>query len=234
MNSISDDIPIQANDESLSQSQLVSISEENGENGETSFSGRNNLVRSSKEILKTHKVPFPGFKKLKDKEKDKEKDKDKDNVDKQMATGKNQSSKNGNILNMDGVKENVIIAATKQLTKKDKRSSFQAASIDVSDVGHFVDKTSPMLQNKRKSSSVDVNGPTDSVQMQTFANGSSVIVEERKINETISENSSTTEKSPDSIINQQRASVVIDQNGKATTVANNNNNNNNNIQMSHI
>lgn len=73
-----DDIPIQAGDESASSnvSQLISITEESESGGNTTTEAplgmRNNLVRSSKEILKTHKVPFPGFKK---KDKDKEKDK---------------------------------------------------------------------------------------------------------------------------------------------------------------
>lgn len=74
-----DDIPIQAGDEGATSnlSQLISITEESetsGGGGGTSepLGMRNNLVRSSKEILKTHKVPFPGFKK---KDKDKEKDK---------------------------------------------------------------------------------------------------------------------------------------------------------------
>lgn len=76
-----DDIPIQAGDETGvgNVSQLISITEESeptggGSTTETPLGMRNNLVRSSKEILKTHKVPFPGFKK-KDKDKEKEKDK---------------------------------------------------------------------------------------------------------------------------------------------------------------
>lgn len=76
---MTDDIPIQAGDESGAGnlSQLISITEESEPTGgssttETQLGMRNNLVRSSKEILKTHKVPFPGFKK---KDKDKEKDK---------------------------------------------------------------------------------------------------------------------------------------------------------------
>lgn len=67
---------------SNNMSQLVSITEESEAisgtgTTEPQLGIRNNLVRSSKEILKTHKA-FPGFKKLKDKEKDKDKDKDKD------------------------------------------------------------------------------------------------------------------------------------------------------------
>lgn len=60
-----DDIPIQAGDESGAGnvSQLISITEESEPTGsssttETQLGMRNNLVRSSKEILKTHKVPF--------------------------------------------------------------------------------------------------------------------------------------------------------------------------------
>lgn len=84
------------------------------------------------------------------------------------------------------MKDSVIIAATKQLTKKDKRGSnaaLQAASIDVSDAT-YLDKASPSLQIKRKSSSVDVtNGPLtsiDHVQLSTFANGNPIITEETR------------------------------------------------------
>lgn len=100
-------------------------------------------------------------------------------------SGTKVQSKNGNIFS-DGIKDAVIIAATKQLTKKDKRGStaaLQAASIDVSDAT-YLEKASPSLQMKRKSSSVDVtNGPLasiDQVQLSTFANGNPVIAEETK------------------------------------------------------
>lgn len=90
-------------------------------------------------------------------------------------------SKNGNIFS-DGMKDSVIIAATKQLTKKDKRGSLQTVSIDTSDTS-YLDKASPSLQVKRKSSSIDVtsNGPNiDLVQMSSFSNGNPVIAEEGK------------------------------------------------------
>lgn len=97
-----------------------------------------------------------------------------------ISNAKPQSNKNGNIFS-DGVKESVIIAATKQLTKKDKRvssSALQAVSMDASD-SMYLDKVSPSTQIKRKSSSVDVtsNGPI--VQMSTFSNGNSIIAEEK-------------------------------------------------------
>lgn len=94
-----------------------------------------------------------------------------------------QSSKNGNIFT-DGMKDSVIIAATKQLTKKDKRGSnaaLQAASIDTSDTSYLDKSSSPSLQVKRKSSSIDVtsNGPNiDLVQLSSFANGNPIITEE--------------------------------------------------------
>lgn len=98
-------------------------------------------------------------------------------------SGAKVQSKNGNIFT-DGMKDSVIIAATKQLTKKDKRGSnaaLQAVSIDVSDTLYLQDKASPSLQVKRKSSSIDVtsNGPNlDLVQMSSFANGNPIINEE--------------------------------------------------------
>lgn len=185
---------------SNNMSQLVSITEEpeaisGSGTTETQLGIRNNLVRSSKEILKTHKA-FPGFKKLKDKEKDKDKaDIDEDTDKKKKSIGslanvstntstisntKLQSNKSGNIFS-DGAKESVIIAATKQLTKKDKRFSstaLQTTSVDAID-STYLEKVSPSTQIKRKSSSVDVasNGPI--VQMSTFSNGNSSIAEEK-------------------------------------------------------
>lgn len=222
----SDDIPIQAGDESLNQSALLSISEET-EGGEAQLGTRNNLVRSSKEILKTHKVPFSGFKKTKDKEKDKEKEKEKEkDSGSTNVNSKNQSSKNGSILNMDGMKEAVIVAATKQLTRKDKKNSLQM-SLDTSD------GSAASLQVKRKSSSVDAttNGPSlDLVPMQSFTNGNAIIAEEQKIIDAIVDEIAVgTEKSPDVVINQQpqRAALIVDQNGKTSTT-------NNNMQISQV
>lgn len=209
-----DDIPIQLSDElnaSNNTSQLVSITEESeaisgGSNTEPQLGMRNNLVRSSKEILKTHKVPFPGFKKLKDKEKDKDKDTSGNSASTTSilsATGstiiagaKLQSNKNGNIFT-DGVKESVIIAATKQLTKKDKRASsatLQTASIDVGDSTYLDKGASPSMQIKRKSNSIDVTSNGPMVQMQTFSNGNSIITEEKLITPTITTSIITSSK----------------------------------------
>lgn len=215
----SDDIPIQAGDESLNQSALLSISEET-EASESQLGTRNNLVRSSKEILKTHKVAFSGFKKLKDKEKDK------DSGGNANVISKNQLSKNGSLLNMDGMKESVIVAATKQLTRKDKKNSLQMSSVDASEVSAYADKASPLLQIKRKSSSIDLinNGPSlDLVQMQSFTNGNSIIIEEKKtIDANVDDIVAGAEKSPDVIIQQQqRTSLIVDQNGKTSTTHSN-------------
>lgn len=104
-----------------------------------------------------------------------------------QTIGTKNQSKNGNIFS-DGIKDAVIIAATKQLTKKDKRGSsaaLQTVSVDTSD-SMYLEKTSPSMQMKRKSSSIDVtiNGPTintiDLVQMSSFSNGNPVINEEVK------------------------------------------------------
>lgn len=217
-----DDIPIQVSDDTLNQSALLSISEET-EGGESQLGTRNNLVRSSKEILKTHKVPFSGFKKLKDKEKDKDKD-----GATSTASSRSQSSKNGSILNMDGMKESVIVAATKQLTRKEKKNSLQMNSIDASDASVHADKASPLLQIKRKSSSVDVNGPShDIVQMQPFTNGNSIIVEEKRTVDAIADDVvGEIEKMADAVISQ-RTSLIVDQNGKTSTT-------NNNMQISQV
>lgn len=136
-------------------------------------------------------------------------------------------SKNGNIFS-DGMKDSVIIAATKQLTKKDKRGSsaaLQTASIDASDAT-YLDKASPSLQMKRKSSSVDVtlNGPMtsiDHVQLSTFANGNPVINEEGKPS-SISANGDY--NTVDGNINDSDLSSMISEhnNSKPASTANNN------------
>lgn len=235
-----DDIPIQAGDESTSANnqsqlnQLLSITEETETIDQQLIGTRNHLVRSSKEILRTHKVPFPGFKKSKDKDKEKE-----TNSSNTNATNKNQQSKNGGLFSADGIKDSVIIAATKQLTKKEKKASMQAASIDTTDTTSHNDKTSPLLQIKRKSSSVDVtsNGPiistNDIVQMQTFANGNSMILEE-KMHDVLttggtmvttlesSDHKSLEQSSTSELINgPQRNSMIVDHNSSKSTSLNN-------------
>lgn len=257
---------------------MISITEESemtGTNSNTteSLGMRNNLVRSSKEILKTHKVPFPGFKK---KDKDKEKDKSvsnsflmcailvsskgriekknnkfhmkwlilKDgvnatsgagtgsasasNVSSSTTGGTKTQSKNGNIT-FDSMKDSMIIAATKQLTKKDKRGStvaLQAASVDISDASMYLEKASPSLQIKRKSSSVEVtsNGPINSIDMvpmSSFANGNPVINEEGANGDYSAVDINTTETNSDlSSINNSKPATT------ATT--------NNNIQISQV
>lgn len=236
--SFTDDIPIQAGDESTSANnqsqlnQLLSITEES-ESADPQIGTRNNLVRSSKEILRTHKVPFSGFKKSKDKDKEKETSSNSAN-----ATNKNQQTKNGGLFSTDGNKDSVIIAATKQLMKKEKKASMQAASIDATDIITHNDKTSPLLQIKRKSASIDVtpNGPItstiDIVQMQTFANGNSVIVEEKMVDVLINSTTLTTLESGDHMSPEQcstsesnngpqRNSMIIDHNNSKSTSLNN-------------
>lgn len=210
---------------------MVSITEE-GESGSTDsqLGMRNSLVRSSKEILKTHKVPFSGFKKLKDK--DKEKDKEVVGSGATMAMNANNNGgissatkpqliKNGSI-SIDGAKESMILAATKQLTKKDKKLSsagLQSLNMDASD-STYLDKTSPLLQMKRKSSSVDVtfNGTTVSnsidIQMSAFANGAA----NGDLVTTVDANMLNNELITD------LASAVIDANSSKTTNASTTNN----------
>lgn len=137
-------------------------------------------------------------------------------------------SKNGNIFS-DGM----ILATTKQLTKKDKRGSSAAlqafASIDTSDAT-YLDKSSPLLQTKRKSSSIDMtlNGPSiDLMQISSFANGNSVINEEIKPSPTsangeympIESNLTDTNSDLSSIISEHNNS---NKSANVSTTANNN------------
>lgn len=95
-----------------------------------------------------------------------------------ISNTKPQSNKNGNIFS-EGVKESVVIAATKQLTKKDKRNSSTALVVMDATDSTYLEKVSPSTQIKRKSSSVDItsNGPI--VQMSTFSNGNSIMADEK-------------------------------------------------------
>lgn len=136
-------------------------------------------------------------------------------------SGAKVQSKNGNIFS-DGMKDSVIIAATKQLTKKDKRGSnaaLQVASIDTSDTS-YLDKASPSLQVKRKSSSIDAttNGPNlDLVQMSSFANGNPIISEEIKPSPTSANGDYTNVDGTDADL-----STSIENSSKPASTANNN------------
>lgn len=139
-------------------------------------------------------------------------------------------SKNGNIFS-DGIKDAVIIAATKQLTKKDKRGSsaaLQTVSIDASD-STYLEKTSPSMQTKRKSSNVEValNGPVNSidlVQMSSFANGNPVINEEGKPSPTSANGDYTTVDASLTDTNSDLSSIISEHNNsnKPATATNNN------------
>lgn len=141
------------------------------------------------------------------------------------------------------MKESVIIAATKQLTKKDKKNSsagLQTVSIDAGD-SVYLDKASPSLQFKRKSSSVDItsNGPVtsiDLVQMPSYANGNSIISEEKTTKApglvvsvgngsgdytSIIDGNGSIEK------NSDLSSIIVDHNSSKTTA-------NNNMQISQV
>lgn len=142
-------------------------------------------------------------------------------------------SKNGNIFS-DGM----ILATTKQLTKKDKRGSsaaLQTVSIDASD-STYLDKTSPLLQTKRKSSSVDVtlNGPSiDLVQMSAFANGNPVINEEIKPSPTSTNGDYIPNEGNLTDTNSDLSSIISEHNNSNKTVTVSTTANNN-MQISQV
>lgn len=146
-------------------------------------------------------------------------------------------SKNGNIFS-DSIKDAVIIAATKQLTKKDKRGSnaaLQTVSIDATDAT-YLEKTSPSLQMKRKSSSVDVtsNGPMtsiDLVPLSTFANGNPVISEEIKSSPISANGDYTTVEGNLTDTNSDRSSILCEHNNTKSATASTANNN---MQISQV
>lgn len=203
-----DDIPIQSTEEA--NQQMASITEEN--EADLQIGSRNVLIRSSKEILKTHKVPFPGFKKKdKDKDKDRDKDKDKDKETKDNSSGgKSPAIKNGNIFS-DNKESPVITAINKPFMKKEKRASLQTSSVDATDF-NLVDKTSPTANIKRKSSSIDVVNTitADIMQLQSFANGSVIIEEKSDADGNGIVDAMNTESNNVS----QRSSIIVDHNAK--------------------
>lgn len=144
-------------------------------------------------------------------------------------------SKNGGIFT-DGIKDTMIIAATKQLTKKDKRgstSALQTTSIDTSDAT-YLDKSSPSLQAKRKSNSVDVtsNGPMAGIDLaqMSFSNGNPVINEEAKPSPTSANGDYTAGEGNLTDINSDLSSIISEHNSKPVTVSTANNN----IQISQV
>lgn len=146
------------------------------------------------------------------------------------VSGVKVQSKNGNIFS-EGMKDSVIIAATKQLTKKDKRGSnaaLQTVSLDTSDTS-YLDKASPSLQVKRKSSSIDVtlNGPNiDLVQMSSFSNGNPVINEEGKPSPTSANGDYTNVESTDTDLSSIHGDAHNTSKSASTT--------NNNMQISQV
>lgn len=115
---------------------LVSISEES--ENDPQFGHRNTGNRGSKDNPKVHKVPFPAFKKSKDKDKDGN-----------SIGGKNSMSKN------NGLASNEKETSKIQHNKKDKYASRGSlpASGDSTD---GLDKVSPMPIIKRKNSQIDL------------------------------------------------------------------------------
>lgn len=132
----------------------------------------------------------------------------------------------------------MILATTKQLTKKDKRGSsaaLQTVSIDASD-STYLDKTSPLLQTKRKSSSVDVtlNGPSiDLVQMSAFANGNPVINEEIKPSPTSANGDYIPNEGNLTDTNSDLSSIISEHNNSNKTVTVSTTANNN-MQISQV
>ncbi|KAG4078815.1 hypothetical protein HA402_015405 [Bradysia odoriphaga] len=178
-----DDIPIQgAKDD---PSQLLAITEEL--ETEPTLANRNTTNRGSKENPKLHKVPFPGFKKSKDKE------------------AKNVTTRNGSI------PETMAKEPTKSLINKlTNRVSNQVSA----DVGDGLDRQLPPLKQKNSSNDI-INGALvgEIVPMQSLTNGganSDDKMQTESHNTSLDTSDSVETTSPDESISTQRNSLTVE------------------------
>lgn len=183
MNSpIPDDIPIQgAKDD---PSQLVAITEEL--ETEPTLGNRNTTHRGSKENTKLHKVPFPGFKKSKDKE------------------TKGVATKNG------AIPEPTAKEPTKSLINKLTNRGSNQVSVDIGD-GFPTGQLPPL---KQKNSSNDVlNGAIEIVPLQSIGNGgvnADDKMQTESHNTSLDTSDSIDTTSPDESIGTQRNSLTVE------------------------
>lgn len=181
---IPDDIPIQgAKDD---PSQLLAISEEL--ETEPTLANRNTTHRGSKENPKLHKVPFPGFKKSKDKE------------------AKSVTTKNGSI-SESTAKEPSKPSLINKLTN---RVSNQVSV----DIGDGLDKQLPPLKQKNSSSDI-MNGALagEIVAMQSLTNGGVSAddkMQPESHNTSLDTSDSIDTTSPDESIGTQRNSLTVE------------------------
>lgn len=153
---------------------------------EPALGNRNTTHRGSKENPKLHKVPFPGFKKSKDKE------------------TKTVTTKNGSI------SESTTKEPTKSLINKlTNRGSNQVSA----DIGDGIDKQLPPLKQKNSSNDI-LNGvlAAEIVPMQSLTNGGGNVDDKMQIesHNTSVDTSDSITTSPDESISTQRNSIVVD------------------------
>lgn len=164
--------------------QLLSITEEL--ESEPTLGTRNTGNRGSKDNPKLHKVPFPGFKKSKDKE------------------PRNVTTKNGSI------SEPATKEPTKSLINKlTNRGSNQVSA----DFGDGLERQLPPLKQKNSSNDI-LNGalPSDIVPMQPLINGANTDEKNQteSHNTSVDTSDSIDTTSPDESIGTQRNSVTIE------------------------
>ncbi len=175
-----DDIPIQgAKDD---PTQLLAITAEL--ETEPTIGNRNTTHRGSKDNAKLQKIPFPGFKKSKDKE------------------TKTVTTKNGSIPE----------ATTKEPTKSLINKLTNRGSNQVSaDIGDSLDKQLPPL--KQKNSSNDILNGASEIPMQSITNGG-VNADDKMQTESHNTSMDTSDSidttSPDESIGTQRNSITIE------------------------
>lgn len=180
-----DDIPIQG----AKDDQLLSITEEM--ETEPTLGNRNTANRGSKENTKIHKVPFPGFKKSKDKEKD----------------SKNAPAKNGPNA------EIITKEPTKSLINKLTNRGSNQISADIGDGLDKIISSVPPLKQKNSNNDI-LNGtiPSDMVAMQSLTNGgnSEDKIQMESHNTSVETSDSIDTTSPDESIGTQRNSITLE------------------------
>lgn len=156
---------------------------------EPTLGNRNTTHRGSKENPKLHKVPFPGFKKSKDKD------------------TKIVSAKNGSITNEPTTKE-----PTKSLINKLTNRGSNQVGADIGDGISSLDKQLPPLKQKNSSNDI-LNGAIalEIVPMQSLTNGGGNVDDKMQTesHNTSVDTSDSITTSPDESIGTQRNSIAI-------------------------
>lgn len=148
---------------------------------EPTLGNRNTTHRGSKENPKLHKVPFPGFKKSKDKE------------------TKSFTTKNGSI------SESITKEPTKSLINKLTNRGSNQVSAEIGD-----GQLPPLKQKNSSNDILNGMLATEIVPMQSLANGGNADDKTESHNTSVDKSDSIDTTSPDESIGMQRNSITVE------------------------